>query len=185
VASMLATANGELNAVVTEGSVSKFILEIAGLNVANAVAAKLFGDKQVHMNCMAAETAVRNGRANVQRFVLDTDDAVIDVSGYVDLAHEQLNLDVRPQTKGTRIFTLRTPLYAKGSFANPDVGPYKTPIAVKGGAALALAAISPLAAVLPLVNVTKVPDTDCASAIAQAEKPAAGKTPNVKPPAKK
>jgi hypothetical protein len=185
VASMLATSNGEINAVVTQGSVSKFILEIAGLNVANAVAAKLFGDKQIHMNCLAAESAVRNGRANVQRFVLDTDDAVIDVTGYVDLAQEQLNLDVHPQTKGSRIFTLRTPLYAKGTFANPDVGPYKTPIAIKAGAALALATLTPLAAVLPLVNVTKVPDTDCASAIARAEKPPVAKTPNVKAPAKK
>ncbi len=172
VASMLGTSNGEIKAVVTEGSVSKFILEIAGLNVANAVATKLFGDKQVHMNCLAAESAVRNGRANMQRFVLDTDDAVIDVNGYVDLGQETLNLDIRPQTKGTRVLTLRTPLYAKGTFANPDIGPYKTPIAIKAGAAAILASVvSPLAAVLPLVNVTKVPDTDCASAIAQAEKP--------------
>ena len=185
VAAMLATSGGELNAVVTEGTVSKFMLEIAGLNVANALAVKLFGDKQVHMRCLVAETAVRNGRANVQRFVLDTDDAVIDISGYVDLAQEQLNLDVKPKTKGTRIFTLRTPLYAKGSFKNPDVGPYKTPIAIKAGAAIALAAVSPLAALLPLVNVTKVPDTDCASAIAKAEKPPVAKTPNVKAPTKK
>ena len=183
VAAMLGSSNGELNAVVTEGSVSKFILEIAGLNVANAVAAKLFGDKQVHMNCLAAEAAVRNGRANVQRFVLDTDEAVIDVNGYVDLAQEQLNLDVRPKTKGNRIFTLRTPLYAKGTFANPDVGPYKGPIALKAGAAIALASVSPLAALLPLVNVTKVPDTDCAGAIAQAEKAPAVNTPKVKAPA--
>ncbi|WP_332877776.1 AsmA family protein [Massilia sp. S19_KUP03_FR1] len=181
VAAMLGTSNGEIKAVVTEGSVSKFILEIAGLNVANAVAAKLFGDKQVHMNCLAAESAVRNGRANMQRFVLDTDDAVIDVNGYVDLAEERLNLDIRPQTKGTRILTLRTPLYAKGTFSNPDIGPYKTPIALKAGAAAVLASIvSPLAAVLPLVNVTKVPDTDCASAIAQAQQ-----APQVKGPVKK
>lgn len=171
VAAMLASSNGELNAVVTEGSVSKFMLEIAGLNVANAIAAKVFGDKQVHMNCLAAETAVRSGRAHIQRFVLDTDDAVIEVSGDVDLAQERLNLDVHPRTKGTRIFTLRTPLYAKGTFTNPDVGPYKKPIAIKAGAAIALAAVSPLAAILPLVNVTKVPDTDCASAVAQATKP--------------
>jgi uncharacterized protein involved in outer membrane biogenesis len=185
VAAMLATSNGEINAVVTEGSVSKFILEIAGLNVANALAAKLFGDKQVHMNCLAADAAVTNGRANVRRFVLDTDDAVIDVTGYVDLAQEQLKLDVRPKTKGTRIFTLRTPLYAKGTFANPEVGPYKTPIALKGAAAIALAAVNPLAALLPLVNVTKVPDTDCASAISQAEKTPTVKTPNVAAPARK
>lgn len=185
VAAMLASSNGELNAVVTQGSISKFMLELAGLNVANAIAAKLFGDKQVHMNCLAAESVVRNGRANVQRFVLDTDDAVIDVFGYVDLAQEQLNLDIKPKTKGTRIFTLRTPLYAKGTFENPDVGPYKTPIAIKAGAAIALASISPLAALLPLVNMTKVPDTDCASAIAKAEKPPVAKTPNVKAPVKK
>lgn len=175
VAKMLGTSNGELNAVVTQGSVSKFMLELAGLNVANAVATKLFGDKQVHMNCLAAQTAVRGGRANIQRFVLDTDDAVIDVNGYVDLGQETLNLDVRPQTKGTRILTLRTPLYAKGTFAKPDVGPYKTPIAIKAGAAAVLASITPLAALLPLVNVTKVPDTDCAAAIAQAEKPPVAK----------
>lgn len=181
VAAMLGSSNGEIKAVVTEGSVSKFILEIAGLNVANALATKIFGDKQVHMNCLAAESAVRNGRANMQRFVLDTDDAVIDVNGYIDLGQEQLNLDIRPQTKGTRILTLRTPLYAKGTFANPDIGPYKTPIAIKAGAAAVLASIvSPLAAVLPLVNVTRVPDTDCASAIAEAQK-----APQVKGPVKK
>lgn len=186
VASILGTSNGELNAVVTEGSVSKFILEIAGLNVANAVATKIFGDKQVHMNCLAAESAVVNGRANLQRFVLDTDDAVIDVNGYVDLGQETLNLDVRPQTKGTRILTLRTPLYAKGTFKNPDVGPYKTPIAIKAGAAAVLASVvSPLAALLPLVNVTKVPDTNCSAAIANAEKAPKVSTPNVKAPVKK
>jgi uncharacterized protein involved in outer membrane biogenesis len=184
VAAMLGSSNGELNAVVTEGSVSKFILEIAGLNVANAVATKIFGDKQVHMNCLAAEAAVRNGRANFQRFVLDTDDAVIDVNGYVDLGKEELNLDIRPRTKGNRILTLRTPLYAKGTFAKPDIGPYKTPIAIKAGAAAVLAAINPLAAVLPLVNVTKVPDTDCRSAIAAAEKPPVMNPPKQKPAAK-
>lgn len=185
VASMMASSNGELSAVVTQGTVSKFMLELAGLNVANALIVKLFGDKQVNMRCLAADAVLLHGRANIRRFVLDTDDAVIDVTGYVDLAQEQINLDVLPKTKGGRIFTLRTPLYAKGSFEHPDVGPYKAPIALKAGAALALSTIFPLAAVLPLVNVTKVPDTDCASAIARAEKPPVTKAPNVTSPARK
>ncbi len=176
VSAMLASSNGELNAVVTEGSVSKFILEIAGLNVANAVFVKVFGDKQVHLNCMATEMDVRKGRANVDRFVLDTDDAVIGVTGYVDLASEELDLDVRPKTKGTRIFSLRTPLYAKGTFTDPKVGPHAGPLALKAGAAVALATVSPLAAILPLVNVSKVPDTNCAAEIS-----AASKKPQAKP----
>lgn len=171
VAAMLGTSQGEINAVVTEGTVSQFILELAGLNVANAVYAKIFGDKQTMLNCVAAQTTVRNGRANIDRFVLDSEDAVVNVSGYVDLAKESLDVDVRPKSKGARILTLRTPLYARGTFTDPKVGPHAGPLALKAGAAVALAAVNPLAALLPLVNVDKAPDTNCGAEIAQATKP--------------
>ncbi|WP_083444725.1 AsmA family protein [Herbaspirillum rhizosphaerae] len=168
VSAMLGSSNGELGAVVSEGSVSKFILEAAGLNVANAVFAKVFGDKQVHLNCMASDFEVKDGRAGIRQFLVDTDDARVDVTGDIDLARELLNLDVRPKTKGVRIFSLRTPLYARGSFKHPDVGPYKGPLALKAGAAAALAVASPLAALLPLVNMGNVKDADCAGALARA-----------------
>ncbi|WP_454773641.1 AsmA family protein [Janthinobacterium tructae] len=169
VSAMLASANGELAATVSEGSVSQFMLELAGLNLANAVFVKIFGDKQVHLNCLASDFSVTNGQADVRRFVLDTDTAVVNVTGNVNLASETLDLDVRPRTKGARIITLRTPLYAKGTFKNPDVGPQKGPLALKAGAAVALATIvTPLAALLPLVNIDKAPDTDCAAVMAQA-----------------
>ena len=169
VSAMLASANGELAATVSEGSVSQFMLELAGLNLANAVFVKIFGDKQVHLNCLASDFSVTNGQADVRRFVLDTDTAVVNITGNVNLATETLDLDVRPRTKGARIITLRTPLYAKGTFKNPDVGPQKGPLALKAGAAVALATIvTPLAALLPLVNIDKAPDTDCAAVMAQA-----------------
>src|SRR5471032_1447742 len=186
VSTMLATSNGEAAAVVSNGSVSHFILEAAGLNVANAVFVKLFGDEQVKLNCMISDFAVTNGRADTRRFVLDTDNAVVNVNGDVDLTRETLNLDVRPETKGARILSLRSPLYAQGTFAHPDVGPYKGPLALKSGAAVALAsAVTPLAALLPLVNLHKAPDTDCAAALAQAEATrAAPKSPPTAAPAK-
>jgi uncharacterized protein involved in outer membrane biogenesis len=169
VSAMLASANGELAATVSEGSVSQFMLELAGLNLANAVFVKIFGDKQVHLNCLASDFSVTNGQADVRRFVLDTDTAVVNITGNVNLANETLDLDVRPRTKGARIITLRTPLYAKGTFKNPDVGPQKGPLALKAGAAVALATIvTPLAALLPLVSFDKAPDTDCAAVMAQA-----------------
>lgn len=172
VAAMLATSRGELNAVVTEGTVSRFILELAGLNVANAVFAKIFGDKQTLLHCVAARTTVRNGRANIDRFVLDSEEAVVNMSGYVDLANERLDLDVRPRTKGTRVLSLRTPLYARGTFTDPNVGPQAGPLALKAGAAVALATVAPVAALIPLINVDRAPDTDCGAEIAAAtEKP--------------
>jgi len=171
VAAMLGTSQGEINAVVTEGTVSQFVLELAGLNVANAVYVKIFGDKQTILNCVAATTTVRNGRANIDRFVLDSEDAVVNATGYVDLATEKLDVDVRPKTKGARILSLRTPLYARGTFKDPKVGPHAGPLALKAGAAVALAAINPLAALLPLINVDKAPDTNCGAEISAAKEP--------------
>lgn len=168
VSAMLATASGELGATVSEGSVSKFVLEAAGLNIANAVFVKLFGDKQVQLNCVASDFVVEKGQAQTRRFVVDTDEAVIDVTGSIDLANERLNLDVKPKTKGVRIISLRTPLYARGTFANPDVGVAKGPLALKAGAAVALGIINPLAAVVPLINPGNVEAVDCAAALRQA-----------------
>jgi uncharacterized protein involved in outer membrane biogenesis len=169
VSAMLATSSGELGATVSEGSVSKFVLEAAGLNIANLVFVKLFGDKQIQLNCMAGDFVVEHGKAQTRRFVVDTKEAVINVSGNVDLAKETLDFDVRPQTKGVRIISLRTPLYAKGTFTNPDVGPQKGPLALKAGAAVALATIvNPAAAIIPLVNPGKVDPVDCNALLAQA-----------------
>ncbi|KAB8042209.1 AsmA family protein [Janthinobacterium aquaticum] len=187
VSSMLATSNGELAATVSEGTVSQFILELAGLNLANAVFVKVFGDKQVQLNCMASDFAVTNGNANVRRFVLDTDNAVVNVTGNVNLAKEAMNLDIRPKTKGARIISLRTPLYAKGTFKDPQVGPQKGPLALKAGAAVALATVvAPVAALIPLINVDRAPDTDCAAVMAEARAVRkAPKAPATNAPAKK
>ena len=187
VSSMLASANGELAATVSEGSVSQFILELAGLNLANAVFVKVFGDKQVQLNCLASDFNVKNGVADVRRFVLDTDSAVVNVAGNVSLASETLDLDIRPKTKGARVFSLRTPLYAKGTFKEPKVGPQKGPLALKAGAAVALATVvAPVAAILPLINVDRAPDTDCAAVMAEAKAVRkAPKSPATNAPAKK
>ncbi|WP_428245696.1 AsmA family protein, partial [Enterococcus gallinarum] len=45
VAAMLAHANGEIKADLSQGTISQFILEAAGLNLANAVFAKLYRDQ--------------------------------------------------------------------------------------------------------------------------------------------
>ena len=171
VSTMLATSSGELGATVSEGSVSKFILEAAGLNIANLVYVKLFGDKQIQLNCLAGDFVVEHGKAQTRRFVVDTQEAVIKVNGYVDLSKETLDLDVRPQTKGARIISLRTPLYARGTFTEPKVGPQAGPLALKAGAAVALAAVvNPLAAVIPLINTGKVDPVDCGALLAEANK---------------
>ena len=175
VASLLARSNGELKAVIDRGTVSKMLLEMAGLNVGNIILTKLFGDKQVQINCVAADFDVSSGIAKTRSFVVDTEEALITVDGAVNLAGEQLDLRINPQTKALRIFSLRAPLYVRGPFKKPDVSIDKGVLALKAGGAAALAAAAaPVAALLPLINAGPGEDSDCARLVAQAkEKPSA------------
>ncbi|HZV66221.1 MAG TPA: AsmA family protein [Telluria sp.] len=180
VATMLASSNGELKTLINQGTVSKLLLEEMGLNVGNIVLTKLFGDRPVQLNCMATDFVVNKGLMQTRSFVVDTDEAVITVDGNINLANEQMNLTLRPETKSLRILSLRAPLYVRGSFSKPDVSVDKGVLALKAGGAAALAVVAPIAALLPLVNTGPGQDSECGKLLAAARvKPVApppGKT---------
>jgi hypothetical protein len=167
IAALLGHSNGEIQALVSRGTVSRFLLEAAGLNVANMLLVKLFGDEQITLNCLASDFAVKNGVMTARGFKLDTPDAVVDITGQINLRREAFDLDVRPENKSVRIFTLRTPLYVKGTFKNPDVGVQTGPLAARAGAAVALGIIAtPFAAIVPLLNLGTDDSSECAPLLA-------------------
>lgn len=162
VASLLGQSNGEVSALVQHGSISKVLLEEMGLNLGSVIVASLAGDQQVRLNCMAADFAVKKGLMQTRKFVIDTDEAVIDVSGQINLASESLALRLQPDSKGWRLFSLRSPLQVHGSFSHPQVSVDKSGVALRAGSALALAGVAPFAAMLPLVEGGTVEDRGCA-----------------------
>ncbi len=180
VAALLGSANGEVKTLINQGTISKFLLEAAGLNIGNLFISKLFGDKQVKLNCLASDFAVSNGVMDARTFVLDTDDAIIDVAGQINLNKETLALTINPKNKGLRIFSLRTPLHVTGPFKDPEVGVDKGVLALKAGAAAALGVLAPAAALLPLINIGSTQHSDCAGLLAQVQRkplaPPPGKT---------
>ncbi|MGO4325570.1 AsmA family protein [Cupriavidus sp. 2TAF22] len=181
VATLLGSANGEAKLLVENGTVSKFVLEAMGLNVGSVVISKLFGDKPVQINCGVSDFSFTNGVARARTFVLDTQDAVIDTSGAVDLASERLALTVRPDSKGLRIFSLRSPLYVGGTLKKPSVSPDVGVLALRAGGVVALALVAPIgAAVLPLIDLSTSENSQCGKLLAEIRKrpiaPPPGKT---------
>lgn len=169
VATLLAGSNGEVKTLINQGTVSKLLLEEMGLNVGNIILTKLFGDKDVKLNCMATDFAVTNGLMQTRTFVVDTDEAVITADGTINLSDEQLNLTLRPETKSLRIFSLRAPLHVTGPFNAPRVGIDKGVVALKAGGAIALATIAaPIAALVPLVNAGPGENSACGQLLAAA-----------------
>jgi uncharacterized protein involved in outer membrane biogenesis len=169
VATLLAHSNGELKTLVNDGTVSKLLLEQLGLNIGNIVLTKLFGDKPVHLNCLAGDFGVRDGLAQTRYFIADTEDATIHVNGAVNLANEKIDLTLKPDTKGMRIISLRAPIYVRGTLKQPDVDIDKGVIAMRAGGAIALGALAaPAAALAPLISAGGDGDNRCAALLADA-----------------
>jgi AsmA family protein len=178
VAALLGSSNGEVKALINQGTISKLLLEEMGLNIGNIIVTKLFGDKQVNLRCLASDFKVTNGVMNARTFVMDTDDAALYVSGKVDLDHEKLGLTLSPDTKSPRVVTLRSPIFVEGTFKKPVVDIDKGAVAAKAGAAVALGIAAPAAAaLLPLVNLGQARDNPCGPLLAQA-----GRKPTAPPP---
>ncbi|MGF6656779.1 uncharacterized protein involved in outer membrane biogenesis [Paraburkholderia youngii] len=179
-AALAATSNGELKALVTEGTVSRLLMEAAGLNVANVVYEKLFGNRDVKINCAAADFVATDGVLEARVFALDTDDAVINIDGHINLRDETMDLGVHPHTKGFRVFSLRSPLYVKGTFKDPHVGVNAAALALRGGAAVGLGLINPFAALIPLLAPSNNKPLPCTQLLAQVRQMPKAPPPGVK-----
>ncbi|MBK4998619.1 AsmA family protein [Pseudomonas sp. S31] len=152
VAALLGTANGDLRMLINDGAISRSLMEIAGLNVGNYVVDKLFGDEDVKINCAAADVGIKDGLATTRLFIFDTENAIIYIDGTANFASEQLDLKITPESKGLRLFSLRSPLYVRGPFAKPGAGVQAVPLALRGAGMVALGvAVGPAAGLLALI----------------------------------
>ncbi|KHL71259.1 hypothetical protein PpSQ1_27170, partial [Pseudomonas putida] len=67
---------------------------------------------------------------------------IIYVNGTANFASEQLDLEITPESKGLRLFSLRSPLYVRGPFANPGAGVQAVPLALRGVGMVALGVVA-------------------------------------------
>ena len=175
VAALLGSANGDLKMLINDGAISRELMELAGLNVGNYVVGKIFGDKEVKINCAAADVGIKTGLATTRLFVFDTENAIIYIDGTANMASEQLDLTITPQSKGLRLFSLRSPLYVRGPFIKPAAGVKAVPLMLRGAGMVALGVIAgPAAGLLALVAPSGGEPNQCAPLLEQMK---AGKAP--------
>ena len=171
IAALLGTSNGNLKLLMNDGVVSRNLMEILGLNVGNFIVGQIFGDDEVRVNCAAANLNLVNGVARPQIFAFDTENAIINVTGTASFASEQLDLTINPESKGVRIVTLRSPLYVRGSFKDPQAGVKAGPLIARGAVAAALATlVTPAAALLALISPSEGQENQCRNILAQMKK---------------
>jgi uncharacterized protein involved in outer membrane biogenesis len=161
VADMLATADGDLGVVMGPGQISNLLLELAGLDVAEALRFLVTKDKVVPIRCAFTDLAVTDGVAKTRSLAFDTTDTVIVGHGTVDLRDEELDFELDPEPKDVSPVSLRGPLEISGTFKDPSVRPKPAPLAGRAVVAAVLFAIAPPAALLALIETGPGEDVDC------------------------
>ncbi|MCV2355603.1 AsmA family protein [Paucibacter sp. B2R-40] len=152
VAELLATLDGEFDAVLRKGSLSHLITEGMGLDIAQGLGIWLRGDDNLALNCAVVKGRVRAGVVHPKWAVIDSNDSRIDMSGNINLATEQIHLRVVAQPKDFSPLSLRAPLRVEGSLAMPHLALEGSALGAKLIAAIALGALAAPAALIPFID---------------------------------
>jgi AsmA family protein len=169
VKALLGSADGRLSLALDRGAISNLVLEVLGLDAAEALlifATK--GDREIPLHCAVADLGFEKGIATTNVLVLDTADTIVVGAGVIDLRHETLDLTLYPRPKDKSVFAARAPLHVRGPLRNPRVQPDATSLAARGLGAAALALVNPLLALLPFIETGPGKDSDCARMVAAA-----------------
>lgn len=153
VADVLAGSGGHLRVAIGPGRASGLLVELAGLDVAESLAALGSDDRAVRLDCAVANLGIARGVARPEPLFVDTSDTLVAAQGTIDLSTERLDLTLRASPRDASPLSVRAPIRVRGSFAEPSVGVDRARVAGTVVASVLLGAlVTPVAALLPLLD---------------------------------
>lgn len=161
IALMLGSSDGDIAVGMGRGQISNLLMELAGIDVAEALKFLVRGDRKVPIRCAFGDFGVDNGVMTARSMAFDTDDTIIIGEGTISLRDETLNLKLRPRPKDRSLFALRSPLWIDGTFRDPDIHPDYGRIGLRGALALVLGNIAPPVALLATLELGPGKDAQC------------------------
>lgn len=161
IAAILGSADGDIAIGMGRGGISNLVMELAGIDIAEALRFLVTGDRTVPIRCAFADFAVQDGLMQARALAFDTEDTIIVGEGDVRLKDETLDLLLKPRPKDRSLLALRSPLRVSGTFVDPSFRPDLAALGLRGAVALALANIAPPAALLATIEVGPGEDSGC------------------------
>ena len=121
-ADILATSDGRTALIMTEGTISAIMVELAGLDIAETLSLAITeGDTKVAIDCAAIDLVIAQGVGTTKTFLLNTADSFVAGQGTVDLTTETVDLVVQSDTKDFSLLSLNAPIYLEGPLADPSI----------------------------------------------------------------
>jgi uncharacterized protein involved in outer membrane biogenesis len=168
VAELLGSADGGMMMLMTGGKLDALLVEVAGLDLGEALLAWLNDSLSVPIDCAYADLQSRSGVLEVKTFLLDTEDTLFLADGTINLDRERLNLVLRSYPKDIGGPAAPSPLYIGGSFKDPNLKLDTESLVARGAAAVALSVLAaPIAALLPLLDSEEGEDSPYCSGLVE------------------
>ncbi len=161
IAKMLGSADGSVALGMGKGEISNLVMELAGLDIEEALKFLVTGDKRIPIRCAFGDFAVQGGVMRAQSLAFDTTDTMIVGAGTISLRDETFDLTLRPRPKDRSLFVLRSPLLVSGTFKDPSFRPDLKRVGLRGAIALTLGSIAPPAALLATIETGPGEDLQC------------------------
>ena len=161
IAAMLGSASGDVALGMGRGQISNLLMELAGIDIAEALKFLVTKDRKVPIRCAFGDFSVDNGLMQSRALAFDTADTIIVGNGRISLKDETLDLELKPRPKDRSILALRSPLVVGGSFKDPSFRPDFKRLGLRGAVAIALGSIAPPAALLATLELGPGEDSSC------------------------
>jgi AsmA family protein len=165
-----ASSTGNLSIVIPHGQINEVMAELMGIDVARGLGLALSQKQpQADIRCGVIDFKDNHGRVNTTTVYVDTTNVLITGRGSVNLDSEALDLALQGDPKKLRVLRIRAPITIHGTLLHPAIGVKPAKLAEQAGVAAALATLlTPVAAILALIDPGLAKDKDCSTILEQA-----------------
>ena len=169
VAAILGDGDGELKLFMVGGDLSALLVDLSGLEFGNALFSALGLPKKTQVRCLITDFALQDGQMRTRTLLLDTVEANVIGKGAFNLRDELIDYQLRTQPKHFTIGSLPAPINITGHLKSPSIRPDAKELAARGALAVGLGVLlSPVAALLPTIQLGLGKNNDCGALLREA-----------------
>jgi uncharacterized protein involved in outer membrane biogenesis len=125
-------------------------------------------DDVTETNCLVAHIELKEGQAEIEDLLLDTQRITIAASGILNLETEELNLVIAPRPKRASLVSLANPVRIEGTLSEPERIPKGSRLAAGTGASLLAGLINPVFLIFALSDTGTGQANPCDAAVEKA-----------------
>ncbi len=175
-ATLVGDGNGEIKMAMAGGNLSSVLVDLTGLEFGKALLSALGFPEKTPVECFVGDLGLRQGLLEFKVMTMDTGEAIVNVSGDVNLSKETIDLALKTNSKHFSIGSLPTNIDIGGTFKDPSIRP-GAEAAARVGAAAGLAVLFAPLAILPTIQfgTSDAEDARCGELLRQARASAGGK----------